>query len=246
MVSRLSPMMGAPEGSQFWRERQCQFLESHEQSRHQRGDLYARRQHHHAGQRHCRQPDWQLRVGGQLRRHGCDGTYASSPISITFEGTFEGLGNTIWRIFPSGTRFTVDKVGCSPMLGQAVQIVNLRSDGPSRCCEQQWIRGLGSPDRSDGILSQDAVAGLVSWPRFGLLPDRRTAGLNNGTIVGTHSTATVRDRSGLVGINKGAISDSYATVPIVGSDTGGLVSLNEGSLADSFATDRSPSPVVFR
>ncbi|RBQ26409.1 GLUG motif-containing protein, partial [Arcobacter sp. CECT 9188] len=67
-------------------------------------------------------------------------------------------------------------------------------------------------------------------------------GINGGTISNSYATGTVNGNwsvGGLVGINGGTISNSYATgtVSWLGNNVGGLVGFNNGIITNSYATN---------
>ena len=169
-----------------------------------------------------------------------DGTYAGAPIGF-LNGTFEGLGNTI-------SNFTSDGVdaGFVSMLSGTIRDLGLVR------VNMTSVSGGGLVDDNLGTIDNSYVTGAISDTIFfcctSLLEGGGLVGFNEtgGTINNSYSTATVKGASafetmtvgGLVGLNEGAISNSYATGKVSGTfASGGLVGWNQGTIEDSFATD---------
>jgi filamentous hemagglutinin family protein len=70
-------------------------------------------------------------------------------------------------------------------------------------------------------------------------------GLNSGAVSNSYATGSVAGRNnvgGLVGVNAGSIDNSYATSSVSGSTSvGGLVGWNKGAISDSYAAGRVSS-----
>jgi len=168
-----------------------------------------------------------------------DGTYASSPISTTFTGTFEGLGNTISKLAVVD-KIANEQVGMFTNLGTGSTVENfkLRSIDVRATGYRSAAGGLAY--ENDGILVADSVSGRVQGAAFGA---GGLVTLNAGAISLSHSTARVISNAagafagGLVGSNggSGTITSSYtdATVTIGKGGfarAGGLVGENFGTV----------------
>jgi hypothetical protein len=143
-----------------------------------------------------------------------DGTYGEPPIFTDFEGSFEGLGNTIshLKIRALGKRAAALFPDINPgasVAGLVLRNVNFYTDG-----------GLYHATVSGGIAG-------VNW---GAIVNCRVGGLLSG------STGFNGATGGLAGVNLGIISGSSANVEIITSAVaGGLVGDNSGTILDSSA-----------
>jgi hypothetical protein len=150
-----------------------------------------------------------------------DGTYVDPPVTTTFTGLLDGLGNIISKL----------KIQDDDEFGSkfAALFEELGSGGV--------IRDIGLADVSVKVIAPSLAypAALVGW--------------NEGTIVNAFATGNVGGREGptaggLVAVAGGIISNSYATVAVTcagtGGTCGGLVGFETGTIKTSFAT----GPVV--
>ena len=141
-----------------------------------------------------------------------DGTYSTSPIATDFYGTLEGLGNVI-------SNFTL-RVGSGSGSGL---FTTIRVSGRVRDL------GLDTVNVEGGNYFE--VASL--------------AGGSEGTIEACWATGKVTNSSnsisGLVAVNGGTVSRSFARVDVAADSVrraGGLVAYNAGLISQSYATGR--------
>jgi hypothetical protein len=187
-----------------------------------------------------------------------DGTYASSPVPTPFNGTFEGLGNTISNLSVSGPSQDSDGYLVEGLCGELangtlsdIGLVNATISCPVRFVGVGALTGeiydqAGTVRSSytTGVVSGTgrtstalSIGGLVGSSGGGC------CGRTGGTIANSYSTAAVTGRvssvGGLVGLSAGSIIGSYATGSILAerhSYGGGLVGYNGGTISDSHAT----------
>ncbi|HEX3431323.1 MAG TPA: GLUG motif-containing protein [Rhizomicrobium sp.] len=173
---------------------------------------------------------------------GKDGTYNSSPVSTTFTGRLNGLGNII-------SYLSVNDANQSDDVGLFREIKNPGYVGSLRLSHvnMKAIYSLGGiTGLNDGYLLNDYVQGSLSASGFvgGLV------GLNYGTVRQGNAAATVEGETvgGLVGYNcsdcfslPGIVEYSRASGTVIvatenpGSG-GGLVGGNYGTIESSWAT----------
>ncbi|GLQ76999.1 hypothetical protein GCM10007881_05150 [Mesorhizobium huakuii] len=152
-----------------------------------------------------------------------------------FNGTFDGLGNTInyLRSTPGGANYA----GLFGYIGGGGVVRNVGLVDAVVMASYEtgtiagWNKGSISGVWASGqIHGASATGGLV--------------GQNDGSITRSFSTVGVNARDynsagGLVGANtaSGTISQSYSTGWVLGSSfVGGFVGLNQGSISDSYST----------
>ncbi len=161
-----------------------------------------------------------------------DGTYTSSPIATTFDGNFEGLGNTISSFSLRDASHNAND-GLLAHIGSSGVVSDLRLT-KVRVVSSHLSNAGGLVAQNDGLTNNDSASGSVAGG-YGYIGG--LVGLNNGTIQNSHAASKVRDGGGLVGRNLGSISRSFATGAVTGIESGGLVTTNSGGLIDSsFAT----------
>lgn len=173
-----------------------------------------------------------------------DGTYHSAPVSTTFTGVFEGLGNTI-----SSLKVVDPTVNASIGLfahigaGGIVQNVGVLKANISGTDATGGYDSIGAvAGENDGAIAGCYASGAIKRlndPAF----DGGLVGLNEGAIVNSHASAVISGVGeyfgGLAGINNstGSISNSYATGPASNASyDAGLVGINEGKIDSSYAT----------
>jgi len=154
-----------------------------------------------------------------------DGTYSQSPISITFTGTFEGLGNRISNLSVNDPTDSAS-VGLFAHTGKLTHNVNLSAVSVSAGGANATAGGLAG---GGGNISHSSVSGSVFGSRYagGLI------GVGAGLYYSQSSVSVTTANGiagGLVGDSVGEIQYSYATGPVSGGDdsyVGGLIGLEE-------------------
>jgi mucin-19 len=165
-----------------------------------------------------------------------DGTYTNAPITTAFNGTFEGLGNTI-------SNLSIRNTGSSGWAG--LFAINFQGEVRDINLTDESVVGAGSGDRAggvagenDGTIAYANVSGTIS--NAGLAGG--IAGQSLGSVISSGSTATVSGFSevgGLVGVLGSEISQSWADGTVTGvgtTDAGGLAGYSIGIVTQSYAT----------
>ena len=177
----------------------------------------------------------------------------SSFVTSTFNGNFEGLGDTISHLTLTPLR-TNANVGLFAEIGSSGTVANVRLTDVSMNALVGAAGGIAGTNY--GLLMGDSTTGrLAEEEADGSVYLGGLVGLNGGSIVDSHSSVVVsvddkkegNDESptgGLVGFNYfGSITASFASgnVKTVGHDgDGGLVGFNwGGSIANSYANGSS-------
>ena len=166
--------------------------------------------------------------------------YATAPVTTTFDGTFEGLGNTISNLSISDAGG--DSLGLFAHVGSTGVIRDI---------------GLLNVDISGGSGGSDgAVAGVNEGTIFNSFANGSVTGASGaqtGGLVGNNLGGSIEQSfandlvqaqsgsnlGGLVGQNSGTISQSYASGDVSGTSTnavGGLVGLNQGAISAAYST----------
>jgi hypothetical protein len=176
-----------------------------------------------------------------------DGTYSASPVTTTFLGAFEGLGNTISQL--SVDDETGYDTGLFETLGSSGIIENIRLTEAQILSRGQDAGGLVGFAEGTIVNSSVDVAYLEDSSEFsvtgGLVGD-----LDFGTVMLSHATGPISGgvAGGLIGLVGGVTDQCYATgkVASVGSYkyAGGLAGYLEpsGSILNSYATGRTRGP----
>jgi hypothetical protein len=142
-----------------------------------------------------------------------DGTYSSSPITTTFTGAFDGLGNTISQL--SVDDISGEYTGLFETLGSSGIIENVRLAMAKIDSAAQAAGGLVG--RAEGTI----VSSSVSLVRLDDSYEYSVSG-------------------GLVGVNaSGTVSLSHATGPVFGGSAGGLVGLTDGVVDQCYAAGKA-------
>jgi hypothetical protein len=173
-----------------------------------------------------------------------DGAYTTAPVP-TFNGLFEGLGNTISHLTVSITSAEQD-AGLFGSVGK----------GCTRCGRVNGINltgisihGYGENSTGgligvlDAELTQSSSRGTVTSGVSAMVGGLVGSTSKNALIAQSHSDVgvTIHDDAiagGLVGQNQGMVRETYslgAVASTIGSTIGGLVGVNSGSLRASFA-----------
>jgi hypothetical protein len=175
------------------------------------------------------------------------GTYSHAPIQPTFQGTFEGLGNTISNLSIDSSDST--GVGLFKELKVPGVIANIRlTNVVFQDANYALVGGLAGYNEA-GQLFGDFVSGTVAGGVQSYVGG--LVGLNTGqssSISRSYSTAAVTVdgqqgsvgfAGGLVGDNEGMISLSAAMGAVSGGEginAGGLTGINLGMISNSYAT----------
>jgi len=163
---------------------------------------------------------------------GNDGTYKNSPIATKFDGSFEGLGNSISNLSVSGT---YDNEGLFASIGRSgvVRDLNLINESVTGN-EKSSVGGVAGTnhgllqgDNASGQFTlQNAVLRKLVQPRVGAIVAYNTGIVRSSTSTGTVMCAVPCTAGGAVAQSDGLLHglQSSTTVTVVGgSDAGGLV-----------------------
>ena len=165
-----------------------------------------------------------------------DGTYTNSPVTTTFFGAFEGLGNTISNLTISAPG--TNNVGLFSQVQGNTTFSNISLNNVNIAGQYNTGGFIGYVDSSP-LLRNVSVTGTITSTQD-----------ENGGLVGTEAGGTILDShtdvaingedwtGGLVGDMGGSIVDSYATgsVTVAGQAAGGLVGQFSGSITGSYST----------
>lgn len=181
-----------------------------------------------------------------------NGTYASSPVSTAFSGTFEGLGNTISNLKVDDTTDADVGLFASTANGGVVRDVVLSHVVVKGSATGASIGGLVGAMAAGSSVENSSVSGTVVGDSAfcqscGILVGvGGLVGSSAGSIAGSSSSANVWSEGqydytgGLIGSDTGAIANSHASGRVGGSDdprVGGLVGEDNALTTDnSYAT----------
>ena len=170
-----------------------------------------------------------------------DGTYASAPISTSFTGTFEGLGNTISNFKLTDSSDTEAGLFAELGVGGTVRDLALTDVDVSGTSNSGTVGALAALDYGTivNVSASGTVTGGFDQSVGGLVGGEQA----QGSIVNSSATDSVTsgygaNTGGLVGASSGAISGSYAKGNVVGGydgNTGGLAGFDNGSITTSYA-----------
>jgi hypothetical protein len=180
-----------------------------------------------------------------------DGAYAAAPVSTTFEGIFNGLGNTISHM-TIRTKAQNANIGLFADVAKTGTIDSLRiMDASITVGPNSYVGVLAG--NSYGIVDNSVVAGSIKAKagRDGVQAGG-ILGVNAGNLVGSSAATNIQVTGnapisgayvgGVVGDNQGMIESSYATGSVVAMNgvveatSGGLVGFNNGAISDCYAT----------
>ncbi len=181
-----------------------------------------------------------------------DGTYSAAPIAKTFNGKFEGLGNTISHLTIKGASKGA-YLGLFAEVSKQGAIVSIRLTDTNIHAKQSSSVGAIAATNLGGISNAFAsgeidgsvgtkggyFGGLVSGNQ-GTIADS-AAGVN--ISIGAHGNkpGTFADAGGFAAANNGTILECYATgsVAITGTSTAspsaGFIGFNDGTIESSYA-----------
>jgi filamentous hemagglutinin family protein len=173
---------------------------------------------------------------------GPDGTYANSPVSVEFGGSFEGLGNTISNLKIDAP--STSNVGLFSFVNGTGSFSNISLVNVNVTGEYSTGAFIGYVDYTSSVRGVSSTGSVTSTADDG-------GGLlgtdEDGIISNSHSSATVNSvdwAGGLVGnLGAGTIQDSYATGSVSASDqgAGGLAGQTSGNAAQIIASYSSGS-----
>ncbi len=190
-----------------------------------------------------------------------DGTYAAPPITTTFTGTFEGLGNTISNLAISDASDT--EVGFFAFInGGYIHDIGFENANVSSSAGTiilgvlaGYVQGAQATGTVySGVVTGSYASGTVSVSAStyaqvgGLLGSACNfgSGYQPDAVIGSHSSVNISGgqnnfAGGLVGYScgDGIIEDSYATGTVTagdGSYAGGLAGASTAYVDESFAT----------
>jgi len=169
-------------------------------------------------------------------------TYSAAPISTTFDGVLQGLGNTI-----SGLAISTDQqkanVGLFAVVGSKGHInsVRISNSDVTATGEEGQVGALVGWNHGT-IFQCDTTGTQVSVTHGSAIGG--VVGANDGTVSRCSVDASVQDQSGravvggLIGSSRGTVELSAAFGSVLGASrfpvVGGLVGDNEGVLDESF------------
>jgi len=180
-----------------------------------------------------------------------DGTYTSSPIETPFDGTLEGLGNKF-----SNFVLKSDGSGSASLFATVGANGTVRDLGVVRSAIESvaWQgAALLSQENYGGIIrcwatgsihfsGAASIGGLVSF-NYGVITN---SSVNVSLGGSTYSGFDLSFAGGLVGLNAGTITSSYALGSVAyrnasRGNLGGLVGENAGNIENSYALTRVKS-----
>ena len=200
-----------------------------------------------------------------------DGTYTSPPVSTTFTGALEGLGNTFENLTVDGDSedgaalfYRVHLGGVLADIGLTnVQIESSFATAALANYNDGTVAGAYATGKvggekggyAGGLIASNHGTIRDSWSSAatrGLMAGGLAAG-NTGNIINCFSTGTTVGKryviaGGLVGSNSGSIANSYAMGSVSGGDgseIGGLIGENEGTIATSYSTGKVSGRINF-
>ena len=181
-----------------------------------------------------------------------DGAYGTAPVSTTFKGSFNGLGNTILHMTIHGAAQNIN-VGLFAEVDTAGTVSSVQVKGGVVKAEANSNAGLIAGTNSGSIFNVSSSGSVAALAGKGVGSDAGgIAGVNAGMIedaavsanvlIKGNSSSATADVGGLVGVNVGSILASYATGSAIAtngigrSDSGGLVGFSSGPTINCYAT----------
>ena len=164
-----------------------------------------------------------------------DGTYANSPVTTTFGGSFEGLGNTISNLTVNAPG--TNDVGLFSHVTSNGTFSNVSLTNVNMAGAYNTAGFIGYSD-GEAIIRNVSVTGQI------IAADDEDGGLvgtdEGGTILDSHTDVAISGQNwvgGLVGSMSGAVLDSYATGSVRATidAPGGLVGQLFGSISGSYS-----------
>ncbi|HEY5048091.1 MAG TPA: GLUG motif-containing protein [Rhizomicrobium sp.] len=174
------------------------------------------------------------------------GTYSTTPLGTLLTGIVDGLGNTISNLSLYSDKRGGGAVGLFNVVKPGGAIEHLRLTNlkitETRDKNNDGIGGLVRDN--EGLLFGDEVEGSIHAKQpTTIIGGLAAASGGGGQIVNSFANVRIKghgNAGGLVAVNEGPISGSYATGSVTGGDApvGGLVGINEasGDISNSYAT----------
>jgi filamentous hemagglutinin family protein len=165
------------------------------------------------------------------------GTYYNYFTYLPFAGTFDGLGHSIGNL-------VINRPGSGGMgmfgVGSATSVIrNVGLVGGS-VTGNYGVGFLMGYNEAGSAINNTYTTGVVTATGWSGGSDGGLVGFNRGAISNSYATGNVSGSTsvgGLVGSNTGLISNSHATGTVTGSGSnGGLVGGGGGIISDSYAT----------
>jgi hypothetical protein len=181
-----------------------------------------------------------------------DATYTSSPVSTTFTGTFEGLGNRITNL-TINFRASGDAVGFFAALSGAANLQHLVMSHANLA----GIDGIGTyggigliAGVNSGSIQRSSASGMIVVPggndaAIGSIAGEIGAGSrvsnSHGNIRVKYNSTGSASVGGIAGQSRGTVAQVFSYGVITGrrdalTNTGGVVGDSYGIVEDSFAT----------
>jgi len=165
-----------------------------------------------------------------------DGVYAASPITTTYTGSFDGLGNTI-----SNLKIKADTTGGLFLeVDGTVRDLHLDNALVTEGSGTSWVGALAGIDRGliENVSSSGKVTSSSGYYVGGLV------GASLSYMTNCSSSATVLHKKvggagGLAGYSAGTLSNSFATGPVTVKGqgyAGALIGIVQGAISSTFAT----------
>ena len=166
-----------------------------------------------------------------------DGTYTAPPISTTFTGKFEGLGNSIADLRIDGAT-SGGETGFFATIGTGGGVENIALSNVNIVGRSGDVGALAGVD--EGTISRVSVSGKIEDRDSSSTVGGMVGLLQGGTIANSRSAGTVQElgesfytaTGGLVGDNEtGIIENSFSNSAIKNGETsGGLAGVNDGTI----------------
>ncbi|WP_338634145.1 Heme/hemopexin-binding protein precursor [Sporomusa ovata DSM 2662] len=166
------------------------------------------------------------------------GTFTSIGTSTSaFTGTFDGLGHTVSNLTISGSSDYTGLFACSSGTISNLGLVGVNVSGGSYVGTLIGYSSGGATTScySTGTVSGTAnVGGLIGYVNAGTVSDCHS----EAVVTATADTDNNSNAGGLIGKNKGTVTNSYSTGAVTanGSYIGGLIGYNAGAVTDCYAT----------
>ena len=180
-----------------------------------------------------------------------DGAYGTAPVTSTFEGVFNGLGNTISRMTIHGGNQNIN-VGLFAEIDKAGVVSSVEIKGGVIKAEANSNAGLIVGVNLGSIFNVSASGSVAALAGKGVGSEAGgIAGSSNGAITEAAAFANVAINGssseasayvgGLLGANDGTVTRSYATGSATAADgigfslSGGLLGFSDGPVVDCYA-----------